>query len=546
MIKQLITIGSMVLAFFFVLCITGTQPGYALHPPSPGEIEKYKQDGSFPERFDRVKKIGNHKANPYLMNMANQKIERLYSKALGRPSSPDRLNTQLPPGWKGSLPTIGSPRIPVFLVDFPDYPHTPDQTVEDVQLKMFGEGDPALYPYESLRKYYQRSSYGKLNLDGTVLGWYRARYNRGNYESDYGQTQLIKEVFTYHNSAGHDFSQYDNNNDGVLDSFFIKWTGPDTGWGGYWWAFQSNFTDPNFNVDGKKLNYYVFSWYANENYDDFTDYTPQTDIHETGHLLGLPDYYDYDPGYGTEGGVGGLDMMDSNWGDHNCFSKFALGWINPLVIASGEHNLTLYPSGSNPDAVLIMPDAQSTPFGWEFFMAQYRKRSNGNDPGNEVQWPNRSYPADGMLIWHVDTTLDADGETKYNNSDSAHKLLKLMEADGLNEIEQYQYEAEAGDFYNAPKTFAPNTWPNSNDYYGRDTKVIIDQLTSPEVTMGANFKINNISGDINMDGRVSIADLSVLARSYGNSTSDLAYDLAPNGFIDLYDMVSLSRLISAN
>ena len=86
---------------------------------------------------------------------------------------------QPPPGWRG-LPTKGTVRIPVFLVDFSDAPHDPNQTAADVQSKMFGNGTGD-YPYESLKNYYQRSSYNQLNITGDVYDWYRAAYPRSYY-----------------------------------------------------------------------------------------------------------------------------------------------------------------------------------------------------------------------------------------------------------------------------------------------------------------------------------------------------------------------------
>lgn len=172
-------------------------------------------------------------------------------------------------------------------------------------------------------------------------------------------------------------------------------------------------------------------------------------------------------------------MMDSNWGDHNCFSKFMLDWLIPTVVALGTQTQTLRPTGTSPDAVLVMPEATGELFT-EFFMAQYRRRDTGNDPGD--------YPNDGLIIWHVDATLnDAGDNFRYNNSDTEHKLLRLMEADGLEEIEN-NAGADAGDFYLPPATFAPSTTPNSHDYAGQDAKVQIDQLTTPTpASMDARF-----------------------------------------------------------
>jgi len=65
-----------------------------------------------------------------------------------------------------------------------------------------------------------------------------------------------------------------------------------------------------------------------------------------GHVLGLPDYYDYNTTIGPQGGVGGFDMMDGNWLDHNTFSKYMLDWTTPIVI------------GSNP---MILPAPSTQP-----------------------------------------------------------------------------------------------------------------------------------------------------------------------------------------
>jgi len=481
-----------VITFLAFLLTAGSKPVHALQPPSPGEIEKYKADGTYAERLDRVLKHGNHKLKTDVLEEANRNIKRLYMKARGQ-AYDQRVVHEIPPSWKSSFPSVGNPQLLVFLVDFPDYPHAEDQTVQEVESKMFGAGDPSLYPYENLSAYHRRSSYGKLNITGEVLGWYRAAHERSYYEEfeDEGMDILIKEIFQHYEAGGYDFSKYDNNSDGVIDGFYIKWTGPDSGWGGFWWAVQSNFTDNSFSVSGKKLNYYCFSWYSNEEQDELAGYAPRTDIHEMGHLLGLPDYYDYDEDIGPNGGIGGLDIMDSSYGDHNCFSKFVLGWLEPDIVATGAKNINLQPSGSSPDAVLIMPDAKSTPFGYEFFMAQYRKRSAGNDPGSNVMATYKPYPADGLIIWHVDTTTGSDGETLYNNSDTEHKLLRLMEADGLEDIEQGSGEGDAGDFYLPPNWFGPDTSPNSFDYKNRDTGIIINQLTDPGEDMGAVFSIGS-------------------------------------------------------
>jgi len=301
------------------------------------------------------------------------------------------------------------------------------------------------------------------------------------------------EAVNYFHNKGVNFSQYDNDNNGYIDGLYIKWTGPDNGWANFWWAYQSNWqANPSFTVDGKKFNKFVWSWYSNSAQGSPSD-SIRTDIHETGHLLGLPDYYDYKAGTGPDGGVGGLDMMDSNWGDHNCFSKYILGWINPQVVNSGTQKIVLNPSETTTDSLIIMPGTLINPYQ-EYFMVQFRKRGTGNDPLNYhgtdsgVGWP-RDYPNDGILIWHIDATLNSSGtDYLYDNSYTSHKLLSLMEADGLSEIESGDY-ADAGDYYVPGSVFNPYSNPNSYNYSSNDTGVVVDNIAYAGNTILGRFGI---------------------------------------------------------
>jgi M6 family metalloprotease-like protein len=387
---------------------------------------------------------------------------------------------QPPPGWRG-LPTKGTVRIPVFLVDFSDAPHDPNQTAVDVQSKMFGNGSGD-FPYESLKKYYQRSSYNQLTITGDVYDWYRADYPRSYYQSlgnPAGRVTLINEILQKHDALVN-FADYDTDHNGKMDALFVKWAGADTGWATFWWASMSTDNSP-ITVDGVKPYKYVWSWYSKPVNGT---YYPRVDIHETGHLLGLPDYYDYDAGTGPKGGIGGWDMMDANWGDHNAFSKYLLGWIDPIVINSGTQEVNLPPSStiSSENAVLIMPGAVPDSFG-EFFLVQYREPGTGNDPlkaglGNAV-W-----------IWHVDSTLSAGGWSYlYDNSYTSHKMLRLMEADGLEEIEKGTGNWDVDDFYLPGRVLGPVTVPDSTTYSGLATDVTIDPLVQINSSMRVNFSI---------------------------------------------------------
>lgn len=442
----------------------------ALQPPTAEQVEQYKKDGTWEERRQAALAIGNHKMAPGLAAKTKYKLSRLAYEAAGKTAQEiEQILPAPPPAWR-NMPTTGNVKMFVLLIEFNDYLHISTDTQAVVDSRIFGAEDTGstLYPYESLSAYYNRSSYGLLNLQGATLGWYKAG-NRSSVAQTYvGREALIKSAINYFEGLGHDFSQYDNNGDGVIDYFAVIWTGPHGAWASFWWGYQTEFSDSSYTVDGKKLGGYSWQWEAD--YYPNGSFEPLTLIHETGHGLGLPDYYDYDDSVGPKGGVGGLDMMDATWGDHNAFSKFVLDWLTPTVIKAGAYpGQVLAPSSdaTAPQTLLVMPNAASTPFQ-EFFMVQHRKPER-----NDVQ-----IPTDGLLIWHVDARLDGGGnDYLYDNSYTAHKLLRLMEADGLEEIEQNK-EADAGDFYVPGSTFTDATSPNSKAYNSLATGIEVTNIAA--------------------------------------------------------------------
>lgn len=449
-------------------------------------LAQYRMDGTLKARVAAAKAMGNHRVEPGLIEAAKYRLLR-------RITPKERLDALMtpPPAWDGGLPSTGSPKMLVLCIDFADYPHSETKNSQaQIQTRVFGAGDAngGAAPYESLTNFYKRASYDQLTISGNVLGWYRSALDRSDIPmTTAGRQALIKEALQYYDTQGHDFTQYDNDGNGSIEYFAVIWSGPDNGWGEFWWGYQtgwSNSTTP-LNLDGKTLGRYSWQWESNPTGGYFK---PGTLIHETGHALGLPDYYDYDPEVGPDGGVGGLDMMDATLGDHNCFSKFLLDWITPSVYTTSTSGVSLRASGSYGDAAIVMPDATAGNAFGEFFMVQNRTKT-GNDT---------KHPGEGLLIWHVDSRLDpstGNADYLYDNSYTAHKLLRLMEADGLEEIEANGGgTADAGDYYGAASSFGPTTWPNSARYDGTQIWMGINSVTAPGATV--TFNVFTIPVDI--------------------------------------------------
>ena len=347
---------------------------FSLEPPTKRQLSGYRLDGTLARRVANARAFGNDRAHPGLIRELPVRLERLRRKALGMTDAEiDAIRPVFPPGDRPGLRSTGTNRVFVLLIDFPDHPSS--EPALSIDTKLFGNGDGG-FPLESLRNYYRRSSYGRLEIQGSTLGWYRPAYARADVpETDAGRENLIREALTHFDREGHDFSRYDNDNDGVIDYFLVIWTGPPGEWADFWWGYYTGWGS-RFSLDGKQLAGSTYSWQWASNPSPET-FDPRVTIHETGHALGLPDLYDYDDAVGPDGGVGGLDMMDGTRGDHNGFSKMLLDWLTPDVCAYGTRSgaFALRPTASFADAVIFWPDYDiDRPFG-EFFMVQNRTRA---------------------------------------------------------------------------------------------------------------------------------------------------------------------------
>ena len=490
----------------------------ALEPPTREQIQKYKQDGTYAARVAAAREIGNHRMDPEVVAHLNYRVKRLALEAQGlSPQEIDRLLA--PPPSRRGMPTRGQVRVLAILIAFQDY--APITSADYISLKLFGSEDiyDPTYPYETMRAYYSRASYNQLDIQGNVLGWYTTAYNRSQVqETTSGRQTLIKEVLNYYDTQGHDFSQYDNDNDGYIDYFLVFWTGPHGDWATFWWGYQTYFNDTSYVLDGKRLRKYSWQWEL-YNYPS-GQFTPLVAIHETGHALGLPDYYDYDGSVGPKGGVGGFDMMDSNNFDHNAFSKFVLDWLTPAVFSSGSQVYSLRATGDYPEALIFFPGAISGDIFNEYYLVQNRYATKNDSRLVSVNGGNV-----GLAVWHVDARLNSYGTNfLYDNSYTEHKLLMLVQADGLDEIELGIRGFNSTDFYRPGSELGPSTYPATSRYDGSPTGMGLTEIAgsgtpiSFRMYAGANPELRLSTSALNF-GQANIcthADLTLTIYNDGD------------------------------
>jgi M6 family metalloprotease-like protein len=394
------------------------------------------------------------------------------------------------------LPSLGNVNVLVFVVDFPDYPFaSADVTLADID-KAYN-GSSSEMAYESLASFYQKSSYGKLNINADIYGVYRAPedsdYYADLYETEYPDSDLLYDLLVFYNGQI-DYSDYDANNDGFIDALYIIYTAPvsyDSG-SDLWWAYQDIYIYEGDYFDGVEPYYFV--WMGTEFLTEGDEpLNARTIIHETGHLLGLEDYYDYDPdGRYNVGGLGGADMMDSTFGDHNPFSKILLGWVVPKVVTQSMV-FTLLPSLQNGDVLLVINQWNNTIFD-EYLLITYYTPEGLNDDD-----PVYNFTVSGIVIYHVDAKIDngwQDNTAYYtifnnNNSDTRNKLIKFIEADMGGDIDDRSYGwAENTDLFQEGDVLKQNVYPNYRWYdltKPMNFTIAIGELTSEGIQITIQF-----------------------------------------------------------
>ena len=384
------------------------------------------------------------------------------------------------------VPPQGAVKNLVILCKFSDHTfgvHTRPQADYDVLFNAVG-GDPSIAPTGSVRDYYAESSYGTMNLQSTVVAWVtlpnpEAYYAdgkdgiRGTYPKN--AQGMVKDALDLADALV-DFSQFDQDNDGFVDSIDIIHSGyaSETGGGGGQWIWShrwslwalpgGNWTSQDSNANGTKVKVYDYHTEAALWDTSGTGITRVGVIcHETGHFFGLPDLYDTD--YSSRG-IGCWCLMANSWGfdgsqlypPHlSAWCKEQLGWVRPTVVASGT---------------LTAPRVETSPTIF--------KVTEGFPAGEYLLIENRQpygfdglVPQGGLAIWHIDENKTDNDDEGYPGQigwpgNNKHFEVALLQADGLYHLEKRVNNGDAGDLYHAGgvSSITQDTVPNTNRYQG--------------------------------------------------------------------------------
>ena len=241
---------------------------------------------------------------------------------------------------------------------------------------------------------------------------------------------LANEQFTIN------WADYDSNNDGKIDFVYVIYAGRGEADGGaantIWphnWEVSSaryyrycTYSENQCKVGGKQIeNYAMSAELARDSYNNVGLGGIGTLVHEFGHVMGLPDFYDTGYGANYENCLtpNDWDVMDGGayGGDGHCppnyspWEKEFFGWLTTTNLGSEGQNLTLYANGT------------------ENYQA-YQITSNGNyigptTAGTRYYIENRQavgwdapFSGHGMLIWKVNFNASKWSSNTPNNTDN--------------------------------------------------------------------------------------------------------------------------------
>jgi immune inhibitor A len=401
----------------------------------------------------------------------------------------------------GAAAVEGDLRALVLLVDFSDQPAGAGVSTNATYFQdlLFSTNDPG----RSLNDFYQENSYGKVTVDGDVVGWLRMPQTYAYYVNGqvglgaYPQNsrRLAEDALRKADTVGVDFSLYDNDGNGQMDGFFVVHSGPGfevTGDSNDIHSHKWQLVSPMI-LDGVTISNYTMQ--PEEKGD-----VPPTAIdigvfcHEFGHFFGLPDLYDVD---GTSQGLDKWVLMAAgNWvrddgsspAHFGAWSKIFLGWLTPINVTA---NLTgeVIPQVETDSVVYRL--WTNGEVGNQYFLVENRQKV-----GFDLYLPGR-----GLLIYHVDNNVGGgnrpnDNEWYPGYTSFGHYKVALEQADGLFELEQTPADeglaADAGDpwpGFDGRTSFDDDSWPDTRDYDFASTQVAVWGISSPGSTMTANLDV---------------------------------------------------------
>lgn len=360
-----------------------------------------------------------------ILNFERQKMEGRFKmqNVMSRAGTNEKI---------ADFPTKGQQKILVILVEYSDVKFTTADAHTAFDNLMNQEGYTANGATGSAYDFFMASSNGQFQPQFDVYGPItlenpRAYYgaHSANGGNDVRAAEMIRDACKLMDDEI-DFSQYDADEDGLVDNVYVFYAGngeADSGiedaiWPHAWYVYSGG--GLSLRCDGKRIDHYACSAELNRNYsgDVFTGIG--TFCHEFSHVMGLPDLYaiDYNnsftPGQWTLMDQGSYNNNQRTPPTHSAYERFVFGWITPEVLEDAS-NVTVRPMGVDYNSAYRITTNRTN----EYYIIENRQQTN---------W-DKYIPGHGMLVWHIDYNSSVWRMNTVNNTPE-HQRIDIVEADG--------------------------------------------------------------------------------------------------------------------
>ena len=331
----------------------------------------------------------------------------------------------------GSLSSIGEVTIPIIMVEYADVSFQEDMTIEKLTRFFNEEGynEDNTRQVGSVKDYFRAQSRDMFIPSFDVVdkvtvsreySYYGANSSTAN---DTRAWNLVKEAMELAISDGVDFSQYKVN--GVIPNIIVYYAGTGEATGGdenTIWPHTAELTGTYSTLSGFTVKSYFL---GNELYGTTTSNMVMgmgVFVHEFGHVLGLPDFYDTSSSYSYDYPFGYWSVMDvgcyTNYAyapvGYTAYERSFMGWYDMPELTEATAVTLTNPNDDEGDFAVVIRNPSDSK---EYFILENRQTG--------TWYTNTS----GLLVTHF--TFNANSWTANTlNTDQDYKRAYVVTADG--------------------------------------------------------------------------------------------------------------------
>ena len=345
---------------------------------------------------------------------------------------------------------------------------------ETIATAFNGEAQPN--GWNSVKSYYYALSNGLVNYNATISSWYETDHPFSFYfNSDTEWRLLVINALNWYfdNNPSESRASYDSDHNGVFDSICFIYGSNESEQG--YISFQNFFNKGDSDYPGLK---YVMWASAFEAIAD-TEHSPADShvyIHETGHMFGLNDYYDYG---GDTRPAGGFNMQEHNTGSHESYSITTIGW-GKVIVPETDTIIELEDYESSHVAILLSthPETHNSPFD-EYMLLELFAPTGTKKFDSTYAW--RGYYSTGpqeagIRLWHVDSRLTQRVAGVYSTDLITDPTTPDSDIAFSNTSTGTNHGSRLGEEYNKySQLFNVRNNAPDEDYYGNKIKVINEE-----------------------------------------------------------------------